>query len=55
MDFKTSELIKKYWEADTSLQEEEQLKRELLSATNQLSSEVFFSSMDCEPELSLMA
>ncbi|GHE61957.1 hypothetical protein GCM10011340_16360 [Roseivirga thermotolerans] len=35
MDFKTSELIKKYWEADTSLQEEEQLKRELLSATNE--------------------
>lgn len=33
MDFKTSELLKKYWEAETSLQEEQELK-ELLSASD---------------------
>ena len=32
MDFKTSELLKKYWEAESSLQEEQELK-ELLVAS----------------------
>ena len=32
MDFKTSELLKKYWEAETSLQEEQELKNILASS-----------------------
>ena len=34
MDFKTSELLKKYWAAETSLQEEQELKELLRSSEN---------------------
>ncbi|HEY9116842.1 MAG TPA: hypothetical protein VIN11_03395 [Roseivirga sp.] len=34
MDFKTSELLKKYWEAESSLQEEQELKVLLRSSEN---------------------
>lgn len=34
MDFKTSELLKKYWEADSSLQEEQELKDLLSKSTD---------------------
>ena len=55
MDFKTSELLKKYWEAETSLQEEQELK-ELLAASKDAELEeekALFAHFDVKSEAEL--